>query len=140
MHWISRTRGWLLAWLIGPLLVACATMDTVKNAPATAGAVSSFNAPYDKVTAATFESLRGLRVEISSSNEQPEGLVILVSKSMTAFSYGEIGRITVERSQGATTNVRVVWEKRDQVQITGTSQQEFSKDLFAGIQTALTRL
>jgi hypothetical protein len=129
-----------LCWIAPLLVIACSTMDSVRDAPTDAGTVSSFAAPYDKVTAATLESLRSLRVEIVDSHEDSGGLVILVQKSLSMFSWGEVGRVIVERSSGVRTNVRVLWELRDHAQFGGTRQGEFSADLFNGIQRALASL
>jgi hypothetical protein len=81
-----------------------------------------------------------LRVNITGSNEDQDGTKIQVTKSANLFSWGEVGRVTVERKPptGTTaTPVRVYWEKRSTVQLTGTSQGDFSEELFKGIRARL---
>lgn len=118
-------------------LSCCATTESVQNGPAGAGVVEAFDAPYDRVTSATLDTIRQLGVSTTSTQEQATGLRIMVSKPASAFSWGEVGRITVERTPEPPVPVRVLWEKRSQMQITGTGQSEFSQDLFAGIRQRL---
>jgi hypothetical protein len=123
-------------------LVACATAETVRDAPVSAGVSDRFAAPYDKTVAATLATLRALNVNITGSNEDQDGTKIQVTKSLNLFSWGEVGRVTVERKPppGTTaTPVRVYWEKRSTLQITGTTQSDFSEELFKGIQARLAR-
>lgn|SRR5579883_2059174 len=120
-------------------LGGCADLDTVKNAAKESGTARSFTAPYDEVTAATLESIRQLDVGIAGTEEKPEGLVVLVSKPLSAFSYGEVGRVLVERSPAPPTNVRIVWEKRYQLQISGTGEDEFSREVFTRIGATLAQ-
>lgn len=129
----------LVGLLLAVALAACADTGTVRDAPVTAGVERSFNARYDAVTAATLDSIRSLNVNITSSEEKPEGLVVLVAKPAHAFSWGEVGRVTVVKTAAAPTPVKVYWEKRSRMQITGTGQTEFSDQLFAGIQAGLDR-
>jgi hypothetical protein len=137
-----RTLRPVLAALLMAALAACATADTVRDAPASAGVAQGFAAPYDRVVAATLETLRSLNVNITGTNEDPQGTKIQVTKSMNLFSWGEVGRISVERNPppGSTAiPVRVYWEKRSTLQITGTTQGDFSEELFKGISARLTR-
>jgi hypothetical protein len=132
----------LLAALLMAALGACATAETVRDAPVSAGVSDVFQAPYDKVAAATLDTLRGLRVNITGSNEDQDGTKIQVTKSINLFSWGEVGRVIVERKPppGTTaTPVRVYWEKRSTMQLTGTSQSDFSEELFKGIRERLAR-
>lgn len=120
-------------------LGACATAETVRDAPVDAGTVAAFDASYDRVSAATLTALRNLRVNITGSEEKPQGLQVQVTKSMNLFSWGEVGRVLVEKSAAPPTSVRVYWEKRSQLQITGTGQTEFSRELYDGIRAQLAK-
>ena len=133
------SRRMLMAGLL-LTLGACATAVTVQNAPADAGTAQTFPASYDRVSAATLEALRQFNVNVTSTQEHAGGLQILVTKSLSAFSWGEVGRITVVRTSAPPTPVRVVWEKRAQFQITGTGETEFSRELFDGIRRNLAAL
>lgn len=120
-------------------LGACATAETVRDAPPDAGVSQAFPASYDRVSAATLAALRDLRINITGSEEKPDGLQVQVTKSMNLFSWGEVGRVIVRRSAAPPTSVFVTWEKRSQMQITGTGQTEFSRELFEGIRAQLAK-
>ncbi|MGE0154472.1 MAG: hypothetical protein AB7R90_17785 [Reyranellaceae bacterium] len=136
---IRTTLRPLLAAMILAALAACATADTVRDAAPDAGVSESFAAPYDKVSAATLAAARNLRINITGTEEKAEGLHVQVTKSMNLFSWGEVGRIIVRRSPAPPTEVLVYWEKRSQLQITGTGQTEFSRELFGGIREQLAK-
>lgn len=128
--------------ILGGLLLAvggCANLGTVRDAPLTAGTVQAFAASYDQTTAATLATLNQFNVTITSTQEQPTGLQILVTKFTPLSGWGEVGRILVERTAAPPTPVRVVWERRSQLSFTGTGQAEFSRELYSGIQQNLAR-
>lgn len=120
-------------------LFACATAQTVSEAPLSAGVSKSFPASFDAVSGATLKALTTMNVSVKSTEKKPEGLVVLVSKAMSAFSWGEVGRIVVANSGAGPTKVHVLWEKRHQLQITGTGQDEFSESLFKAVSGALPK-
>lgn len=120
-------------------LFACATAQTVSDAPLSAGVSQTFPASFDAVSGATLKALSTMNVSVKSTEKKPEGTFILVNKAISAFSWGEVGRVVVANSGGAATKVHVLWEKRYQIQITGTGQDEFSKSLFKAISGALPK-
>ena len=118
----------------------CATTDTVRNAPIVAGRSQDFAAPYDVVTAAALEAVQRLNVEIQGSDESAERFQIRFSKPISAFSWGEVGVVNVVRVDALTTAVYVHTEKRDQIQLTGTSERRFADLIFANITQSLPRV
>ncbi len=120
-------------------VAGCASMETVSEAPLASGETKSFAASFDAVSGATVKALTTLNVDVTKSEQKPEGLVILVNKQISAFSWGEVGRIYVQKSAAAPTSVYVLWEKRNQLQISGTGQSEFSESLFKAISNALPK-
>ena len=125
--------------LLTASLGGCASMDTVAEAPLASGVSQSFPASFDSVSGATVKALTTLNVSVTNSEQKPAGLVILVTKQLSAFSWGEVGRIYVQKSTSAPTSVYVLWEKRYQLQISGTGQSEFSDSLFKAIANALPK-
>ena len=121
-------------------LSACATTDTVANAPVASGATQDYSAPYDVVKAAALESVQRLNVDIQGSDETDERFQIRFSKAISAFSWGEVGVVNVVRVDDHTTRVYVHTSKRDQMQITGTSERQFANQIFANITESLSRL
>lgn len=119
-------------------LAACTTADVVRNAPADAGLVRSVDAPYERVSAATLDTLIALKLSLNTE-ETVSGLHINVARAQTAFTWGEIGRVIIERHAAAPTPVRVYWEKRMRIQISGIEQHELARDLYNGIEERLTQ-
>jgi len=120
-------------------LAACASSQTVREAPLEEGVVESFDRPYDQVAAGVIATLHDMNIKINSSEELPDRLEIMVSKPVDLFSWGEVGRVIVVKSPAPPTAVRVLWEKRYQAQITGTGQTEFSQDFFGRVASKLAQ-
>jgi|SRR6185369_7470876 len=121
-------------------LSSCATTETVANAPVTSGVTQDYSAPYDVVKAAALESVQRLNVDIQGSDETSERFQIRFSKAISAFSWGEVGVVNVVRVDDHTTRVYVHTYKRDQMQITGTSERQFANQIFANITESIARL
>ncbi|MEM6683882.1 MAG: hypothetical protein AAF607_16730 [Pseudomonadota bacterium] len=118
----------------------CATTNTVRNANQDAGISRVFNNDYDTVKAAAAEAIERLNVNIRSTEETSTSYQVIFSKSISAFSWGEVGRVLVFRNSGEGTKVTVSAEKRSQLQITGTNEQKFASEIFAGIDEELKAL
>lgn len=127
-------RGLTLSLIL--VLAACANAATVQQAPADAGVMRSFDATYDQVRAAALGGLTLLRLQPSTQSETTEGHMILVARPPHGFSWGEVGRILIERSSAPPTTVRVLYEKRLTVQFAG-SQSAFARNLFAKMDEVL---
>ena len=120
------------------LISGCATSSDVRNAPLTAGVSQDFSAPYEQIKRLALESVQGLNVDVKSANESGSVYTIEFAKPMSAFSWGEIGRVTVlELEPGS--RVTVLSEKRSKYQLTGTNEDEFAAAVFDGIEHALDR-
>jgi hypothetical protein len=117
-------------------LSACASHDTVKNADADAGIVRTFDAPYERVRVAAVDGLRALQLSPSAIEDVPEGTAIYVARPPHGFSWGEVGRIIVQKSNSPPTSVRVVYEKRMAFQF-ASSESAFARNLFAKMDVAL---
>lgn len=119
-----------LAALTLPLAVNACNSSTAQKAPADAGTSRSFDASYDQVKQAAVDALVALQVPPSQTEEQPDAFTILVSRAPHGFSWGEVGRITVEKTATPPILVRVVYEKRMPLQF-GGSESGFARNLFA---------
>jgi len=140
---ISAARAVLAAFALtcsATSLSSCATTETVANAPVTSGVTQDYSASYDVVKAAALESVQRLNVNIQGSDETDERFQIRFSKAISAFSWGEVGVVNVVRVDDHTARVYVHTTKRDQVQITGTSERQFATQIFANITESLARL
>ena len=121
-------------------LVGCATIQTVSSQPITQGIFRDFDGSYSIVTAAAIEAVERLNVDVQGSDETPERFQIRFSKPMSAFSWGEAGVVNVVEMDVAITRVYVNTAKRYRIQITGTSEETFSEQIFANIDESLARL
>jgi len=130
-------RRSLLTVAVSASLSACLTTDDIRYVPLNYGVMAAFDAPHDLVSASTLSVLRQLGVTIESVEELPGGTRILVSQGMSGFSWGEVGRVVIERRLAPPIPVRLLWVKSYQRQISGTSQAEFAQQLYRGISANL---
>jgi hypothetical protein len=119
---------------------ACASMQTVALAPFTEGVSTTYARSYGEVSAAAVDAVKKLKLVVEGSDETDTRFQVRFSKPVSAFSWGEVGVINVIRAGEATTRVYINTEKRDQMQLTGTSEMKFAQDIFAGIRTSLEAL
>ena len=83
-------------FIISLLVVGCASQSTVENS--TGGITKVFEHPYDDVRPATLEAVKGLNVNINKTEPEGNGTRIIFSKSISAFSWGEVGRVSIKPS------------------------------------------
>lgn len=129
-----RRRSIILALALA--LGACANADSVKERPTDAGITRSFDASYDRVARAALEGLSRLKLAPSAQNETTEGYMIQVARPPHGFSWGEVGRIFIQRGDQAPTTVSVVYEKRMALQF-ASSESAFARNLFAKMDEVL---
>ena len=130
IHWCRSVL------IFGLLLTACANADSVKQQPTDAGIARDFHAPYEQVRKAALQGLTMLKLAPSAQNETSEGYFIQIARPPHGFSWGEVGRIFVERKEAPQTTVRVLYEKRMAFQFAG-SESGFARNLFAKMDEAL---
>lgn len=128
-----RTRH-LVAPVLGLALAACATGASVQQQPIDAGVGRTFQAPYEQTKEAVLTSLTQLKLTPVERNDRPEGHSILIGRPPHGFSWGEVGRIFIEKSAGKPTTVRVVYEKRIMLQ---AASSNFPRQLFARMDQVL---
>jgi len=133
-------RALIVACVVPVMAWGCATSTTVREAPVTEGRMQNFGAPYDVVKAAALEAVQRLNVNVQGSDETPERFQIRFSKSVSLFSWGEVGVVNVVRGDNQASRVYVNTEKRSQVQVTGTTESEFAAEIFANIGQSVARL
>ncbi|MBB3142189.1 hypothetical protein [Halomonas organivorans] len=120
------------------MLTGCATSSSVKEAPLSAGVSRDYEAPYPQVKRLALESVQGLNVDVTSTDETGSVYTITFTKPMSAFSWGEVGLVRVMDLE-PDSRVSVVSEKRYKIQVTGTEEDEFASAVFEGIDHALDR-
>ena len=127
----------VLGLIMTAFTCGCANMQTVEGQSAEEGTTKIFKYPPEDVKAATLESVQSLNVTIKSTAQEGDSFRILFSKSISAWSWGEVGSVIVKPLDTEGTLVSVNSEKRDQFQITGTDEQEFAAAIFSGIEKRL---
>jgi hypothetical protein len=120
------------------VLSGCATSTDVAVTSVDQGSSKSYSIPFDSLKRLAFESVKGLNVDVKGVEEASDTYVVNFSKPISAFSWGEVGKVVVTNS-GPTSTVTVVASKRMRVQVTGTNQQEFAEAVFEGIDYAIRR-
>ncbi len=127
----------ILAAMCAVFLVSCSSMDTVTSAPKDSGAYEMFSADYELVKSAVLASMQNLNINIKESHQTAEGFEINFTKSISAFSWGEVGRVFVRRNDKVGTTVFVHSEKRYKPQVTGADENDFAKSIFEGVREIL---
>lgn len=115
-------------------LTVCATARTVQQESLDASIARSFQAPYEQTKEAVLSSLTQLKFTPVAREERPDGHTILIGRPPHGFSWGEVGRIFIEKSPDKPTIVRVVYEKRITMQMASSN---FPRYLFAKIDEVL---
>ena len=119
------------------LLSACATTQSPGNV---GSIVKDFDAPYSSVTAAARHSIESLNVKVTSAQQTGNVFTINFKKSISAWSWGEVGWAKVYPSESGQVTVEVASQKVMRAQITGTEQDEFASAIFEGIDKSLADL
>ena len=130
---------WLaaLALAVAPL-AACATSVTVAEAPLNAGISRDFEGNFETVREAARASVQSdLPVAIRGVEERGGAYIINYEIGVSAFSWGEVGRVVVFPVDGDTTRVTLHNEKRYQVQVTGQGERRLAEQLFEAVQRRL---
>lgn len=121
------------------LLTSCANMNTVTSAPIDTGISRIFTEDNELVKAAVLASMQNLNINIKETSQTSDGFSITFTKAISAFSWGEVGRVLVVMSEGGNSQVFVHSEKRSKYQITGADEQDFSNKIFAGVSEILKK-
>ena len=115
-------------------LAGCASASNVKQQSIDAGTARAFQASYEQTKAAVLASLTQLKFTPVEREERPDGHSILIGRPPHGFSWGEVGRIFIEKSADKPTIVRVVYEKRVTFQF---AHSNFPRYLFARMDQVL---
>ena len=130
----TRNVSRALALLLVLPLTACASARTVQEQSLDAGVGRRFQAPYEQTKEAVLTSLTQLKFTPVERQERPDGHSILIGRPPHGFSWGEVGRIFIEKSTDTPTIVRVVYEKRIAMQF---ATSNFPRYLFAKMDQVL---
>lgn len=121
------------------MLTSCANMNTVTSAPKNAGVSRVYTEDYELIKAAVLASMQNLNINIKETNQTADGFVITFTKAISAFSWGEVGRVLVAENDSGGSRVFVHSEKRSKYQITGADEHDFAGMIFKGVHEVLNK-
>jgi hypothetical protein len=91
----------------------CATVSTMKEAPPYGEVARSYSGDFTRVVEAARDSLLELGLTIEDFSQVNDRCWrIVATAGMSAFSWGELVRVLVERRQAAEVEVRVLTRRR----------------------------
>jgi len=118
-------------------ILACSNMSNVYSAAPDSGQSKRFNADQQTVNLALLATLHNTNVNIKESRNTTKGFMVLFTKAISAFSWGEVGRVLVVQEGPNNSRIFIHTLKRGKLQITGTEQSDFAKTIFAGVSEAI---
>ena len=114
-------------------------MNTVTSAPKDSGVSRVFTEDHELVKAAALASMQNLNINIKETSQTPDGFAITFTKAISAFSWGEVGRVLVTQNDDGSSEVFVHSAKRSTYQITGADEQDFANSIFRGMSEILSK-
>ncbi len=121
-------------------LQACTSVSSLQGRDmATTAPSQIFEAAKPAVETAVVSSIENLGYNLKEVKKAEPTTQIYFSKSMSAFSWGEVGRVDVTRVGDTHTVLTLDSETRYKLQITGTSEKDFAKQIFAEVRKSLQK-
>jgi hypothetical protein len=109
----------------------CSTTRTVRDKPLDLGATHQFHSDYARVLQVTRESIPDVGLAMKDEQAIPGGgVMLLATRGITAWSYGEVVRAVVQPGSDST-SVRVLTERA--FGMNATAKMDFADDLFTKI-------
>jgi len=127
----------LMLGFFGIFLLGCASMKTMESQDISSAPSHVYRGNVETVAAATANVIQGLGYNVEKVAPTANGQSVYFSKSLSAFSWGEVGRVDVLSEDATSSRVVVGSEKRYQLQFTGTTQNEFAEQIFGGLNRTL---
>lgn len=128
-------RKFFFLFVIG--LSACSSASTIADEPLRSGDSHTFSASYAVVKGITPASINDTHVKITQQTETDEGTIILISKGGYAPSWGFVGRVFIEKSDGKETTVYVTYKRRSDIASGVLGEPEYSGNLFRNIERSI---
>jgi hypothetical protein len=126
-----------LLCMFSVMMMSCANMDKVKNAPQNAGINKVYKQDFEFVKAATLASMQTLNINIKETSQADDVFTITFTKSLSALSWGEVGRVLVAKNDDNKTTIYVYSAKRATYEFASSNQADFAYNIFNGIDDIL---
>ncbi|HZE96388.1 MAG TPA: hypothetical protein VE981_05150 [Planctomycetota bacterium] len=128
-------RAWMLLLLAVPL-ASCATRKSMMAKPLDSGVKGEFEAPFDKVKRAAYDSLADMAFSVKDEKwdaRDSSSWVINSSQGLSTGSTGRYARVTIEKTDTRQT-VYVLVESKAAVRDSMTVDEAIGKDLLSRIE------
>ena len=117
-------------------LSGCASESTISEVSQETGETQAFSASRTDVVAASVATFAELGLNLKDTKEANGATTLVFSKPVSAFSWGEVGKVVVQDQSGGVA-VTVVASPRTVTSIFATTQATFAQQIFAGISAKL---
>jgi hypothetical protein len=119
-------------------LVGCGTVSGMRSAPLTDGVRRSYDADYPEVTRAAQQAVTAIGLSVEEVTEvDPNTWRVIGIAGPSAFSWGELVRVSVHRRQATPVDVWVLTRRRLATNV--TAKDDYSPDVFRVMDVALRR-
>lgn len=110
----------------------------MRTAPLTEGIRRAYDADYRDVTRAAYEGVRSLGLAVEEVTEvDPDTWHVIATAGVSAFSWGELVRVSVQKHQATPVDVWVLTRRR--LATNFTAKGDYSPDVFQRMDFALRR-
>jgi hypothetical protein len=124
------------ALLAAMSLTGCGTVSGLRTAPVNEGVARSYAADYGHVTHAAFEAVQSLGLKVEEAGEiDPNTWRVVATAGASAFSWGELVRVSVQRNQAMPVAVWVLTRRRLATNI--TAKDDYSPEIFQRMDVTL---
>ena len=114
------------------LSIGCATTGTMRNASLDEGIPRIFTASFDRVLKAARESVTQSGLQVEEVNQiDNQTWIIIGKKDASAWSWGELVRVTVQKKSESETLVRVFTKRKLATNI--TAKGDYSQSILSNI-------
>jgi hypothetical protein len=121
----------------GVLLLGCASVDSVRDAPTSKGEERIFEVGYKRMVDVVSTTLPSVGMEnVEKQSDVPQVTVFLGTAGVDLWSWGEIVRVTVTEIDSTSTSVRVYWRHKLRDGVISFAPN-WTEDVFTGIEERL---
>ncbi len=119
----------MLALVASASLTGCRTVDGMRTAPVNEGVPRRYVADYTDVTRAAYEAVQSLGLTVEEVKQiDPATWHVIATAGVSAFSWGELVRVSVQRNPVTPAMVWVLTRRR--LVTNFTAKDDYSPDIF----------
>ena|ERR1022692_4652163 len=119
----------MVALVASASLTGCRTVDGMRSAPVNEGVARSYAADYTDVTRAAYQAVQSLGLSVEEVKQiDPATWHVIATAGMSAFSWGELVRVSVQRQPAMPVAVWVLTRRR--LATNFTAKDDYSPEIF----------